>query len=289
MTVAREVAAVSSDGITEALRGHYPTTAYAFFEQVPRGTGWSKNRLLDVVVMSLWPSRGLDLTGIEIKVTRGDFRREINDPAKADEIGKFCDLFFIAAPKGLLEPEELPATWGLLEIDEKHRVRARSPATRNTERQEPTRGFVAALLRRASEAEAARMKTWASPEQLEARVAELLERAVKSKVADLACETESLRREVASFREAAEEFEKASGHSILNRSYYSRKWEWMRVGELMRAASLLSGRGFDLAGLHGNVQRASEAIAKARELLAPLDESDDDANTTGHAARGGES
>jgi hypothetical protein len=47
--------------------------------------------------MSLWPSRGIELHGIEIKVSRNDWLKELGDPAKADEIARFCDRWWVAA------------------------------------------------------------------------------------------------------------------------------------------------------------------------------------------------
>ncbi len=64
--------------------------------------------------MGLYPSRGIHLNGFEIKVNRGDWFRELKNPAKAEEIAQFCDFFWIVAPKEIVKVEEVPANWGLL-------------------------------------------------------------------------------------------------------------------------------------------------------------------------------
>lgn len=144
---------ITAADLVRALRAIYPPREWALLEQVAPGTGWNKQqRWLDVVCMSLWPSRGLEIHGIEVKVSRSDWRRELHDPSKADAVARFCHRFFIAAPIGVVPKAELPPAWGLLEITDGV-VRAGKRA----ELREPepvTAAFVAAVLRRASEAQA---------------------------------------------------------------------------------------------------------------------------------------
>ncbi len=68
------------------------------------------------MAMGVWPSRGLVLHGIEIKVSRNDWRRELADPSKAEQLARFCDFFWVAAPEGIIPVAELPPNWGLLEL-----------------------------------------------------------------------------------------------------------------------------------------------------------------------------
>lgn len=86
--------------VIEALRNLYPAQSYALLEQVGDGTGWSTHRHADAVVMSLWPSRGLTLTGIEVKVAKMDWKRELAQPEKAEAVASYCDFWMIAAPSG---------------------------------------------------------------------------------------------------------------------------------------------------------------------------------------------
>lgn len=126
------------------LRRFAPPECAVVFE-VAQSTGHAARRHLDAVAMELWPSRGLALHGIEVKVSRADWRREKADPEKAEEIARFCDYFWIAAPEGLVPVAELPSAWGLLEL--KGEVISERRAARKTEAEELTRPFLAALLR----------------------------------------------------------------------------------------------------------------------------------------------
>ena len=135
--------------IRAALKAYYRAPEAAIVFEVAKGTGWAANRHLDAVAMDLWPSRGLALTGIEIKVALADFRKEIADPSKAEEVARFCDYFYIAAPKGLIPTDELPLAWGLLQVGEDGRARIKVKAAK-TEAEDFGRPFVAALLRAAT-------------------------------------------------------------------------------------------------------------------------------------------
>lgn len=86
--------------------------------QVRNGTGYARDvRTADMLSVSTWPSRGLFAEGIEVKVSRSDLQRELANPAKADDIARFCRYWWIAAPKGLADTLPLPSNWGLIEVD----------------------------------------------------------------------------------------------------------------------------------------------------------------------------
>lgn len=119
-------------------------TAIAF--EVAAGTGRNANRHIDAVVMELWPSRGLSLHAIEIKVSKADFKRELADGPKAEEIAQYCDIMSIASPLGLLKITELPSAWGLIEINKDHIFRI-TKAPVKTKCRVMDRHFMAAMLR----------------------------------------------------------------------------------------------------------------------------------------------
>ena len=103
-------------------------------------------RTADAISMGLWKSRGRHLTGYEVKVSRNDWMKELDNPAKADEIGARCDYWYIIAPPGLVSVEELPEGWGLLE-PARTRLKIIKKAVKNDNPDPLTRGFVASILR----------------------------------------------------------------------------------------------------------------------------------------------
>lgn len=101
--------------VLDLLAQRYQPPAWAFLRQVRNATGYDRQiRTADAVAMGLWPSRGLELLGFEVKVSRADWLRELRDPKKAEDIFRFMDGWYIVAAPGIIEPGELPATWGLL-------------------------------------------------------------------------------------------------------------------------------------------------------------------------------
>lgn len=126
----------------------HPANEWAVFPQVRNAAGYDSNRTIDAIALNLWPSRGLALHGFEIKTGRGDWRRELRDPRKAEGTAMYCDYFWVVATKGVVDPGELPDGWGLYETHGKglrlvHRAEKR-------EAPDLTRSFVVALLKRAS-------------------------------------------------------------------------------------------------------------------------------------------
>lgn len=109
-------APLKTDEVISRLAVRYSAPAYAFLTQVRRGTGYATAiRTADALAMSLYPSRGLHLSGIEVKVSRTDWLKELADPSKADEIAQFCDFWYVAVGDiNIIQLGELPPTWGLI-------------------------------------------------------------------------------------------------------------------------------------------------------------------------------
>lgn len=136
--------------VNAAIRRHYKAGEYAVMFEVGNATGNNVRRHADAVVMNLWPSRGLLIEGIEVKVSRSDWRREIENPAKAEAIARFCDKWWVITPEGIVQEHELPFNWGHMIVNDKGTLRVKKAAPK-LDPVQPDRGFIAAMLRRASD------------------------------------------------------------------------------------------------------------------------------------------
>lgn len=131
-----------------ALAATYCPPEWALIPDVASGTGASARRRADAIAMNLWPSRGLEVRGFEIKVSRSDLGRELKQPEKAETISRYCHTWWIAAPAGLVNQDALPLGWGLVEVNGKG-VRTKRAALPREDVAQPTRHFTAALIRAA--------------------------------------------------------------------------------------------------------------------------------------------
>lgn len=79
-------------------------------------TAPGSNRRADAVHIGLWQSRGAGRIDVcELKVSRADWRRELDKPAKAEAWWPYSTTFSIVAPStDIVPPEELPDGWGLM-------------------------------------------------------------------------------------------------------------------------------------------------------------------------------
>lgn len=82
---------------------------------LPEVAAPGSNRRCDLLRIGLWPSRGLGIDVHELKTSRADWLRELNDPGKADAWWKHSSRFWVVAPTGLIDPREIPPGWGLME------------------------------------------------------------------------------------------------------------------------------------------------------------------------------
>jgi len=219
-----------------ALKVKYRPPAYALLPHVRNSTGYpSVTRTADALVMSLYPSRGLTLSGFEIKVSRSDWLRELKDPAKAEEIARHCDYWWIVAGEAdLVKLEELPPSWGLLVPKKASKASAsvlvadvpalvtKREATllKGKEKlQDGSRGFLASIVREIHD-------TYVPGAEVEERVRagtkERLERDKPGQLVALEHQVASLTRAHDAMRAAMEAFANASGIQIPLDQYQGR-------------------------------------------------------------------
>lgn len=121
------------------------------FPELRLGSGYSDiaQRRIDMFMIS--SEKGNYTTAFEIKVSRGDFLRDIKDEAKQRGARLYSSNFYYVAPKGMLNPEEIPMWAGLMEYDfesKQFNTRIVAPLqSRNT----PSWSLVCSLVRRVNE------------------------------------------------------------------------------------------------------------------------------------------
>ena len=149
------VPAMTSQQVLTALRsGPLREPAHAWLLEVRNSVGYTRQvRYADALVLSVWPSRGLWIAGIEVKISRNDWLRELDNPKKSAELQRFCHYWWIAAPEGVVNADELPEKWGHYVI-RGQKARASQKATL-LKPDALTMDFVASVLRNQSECTAA--------------------------------------------------------------------------------------------------------------------------------------
>lgn len=134
-----------------ALTKRYDRKAYAVMANVANGTGHGANSWADLIAVSLWPSRGLEIIGHELKASRADWLRELKNPRKNADFIQYCHRWYlvVSGPE-IVKPGELPANWGLLQLKGKvlHGV-TEAPALTPLP---PTLDFFCAIMRNSSNA-----------------------------------------------------------------------------------------------------------------------------------------
>ena len=87
----------TEDAVFRLLDKRYPAESHALFRQVADSTGYGQKRYADAVAFGLWPSRGLEIEGLEIKVSRQDWLNELKNHAKSADIQAYCHRWWIVA------------------------------------------------------------------------------------------------------------------------------------------------------------------------------------------------
>lgn len=161
--------------MVDLLREMYPiggmSLSHVVLEEVAPGTGWSGgSRWADVLVLSCWHSKGLTLTGYEIKASKADLKKELADPGKHLRLARYCDAWWLVAWDESVLVDTVPADWGImltadgeygrgLEVKRKAAKRTPEPwprqfvcsLVRNAFEQSPGVAYVARVVRQATD------------------------------------------------------------------------------------------------------------------------------------------
>lgn len=238
---------MTSAEINALLRKRYAHPEWALCFEVANATGSNARRYADAVAMNLFPSRGLTLHGFEIKVSKSDFRNEIAKPEKSAPVQQYCDHWWIVAPAHAVDEDMLPKTWGWLRVDGAKLVQVK-PAP-DLDAKPVTRQFMAALVRRANEVDAAevdklvRDRIAALREQDETRLQRLV--AERSRKGDEAVKTlEELRARLGS----------------------EDRWNMLDHGAIAQAVKMIQSAG--LFGTYGGLREVELSLRLAHERVA---------------------
>lgn len=131
-----------------AVASYFSGNEWSLAFEVGNATGASVSRHADAVAMNMWPSRGLAIHGIEMKISRSDWQRELANPEKAEAIHQHCDYWWLAATRGVVKDvEEIPPGWGFLEMREVGTLQVKRQAVNLDRPSDIKRSFVAGILR----------------------------------------------------------------------------------------------------------------------------------------------
>ncbi|KWK71684.1 hypothetical protein WM15_34775 [Burkholderia ubonensis] len=206
-------------------------------------TGARHSRWADAVAMNLWPSRGLVIHGMEVKVSRSDWLRELKDPSKSAPVQRYCDHWWIVAPAGVLKDGELPPTWGHYEVKPGGTLRELVGAPK-LESEPVTRQFVATLMRRASAADEDVVRAAVGKEV--ARLRENDEKRIEREI-------EGRTHRYKELKAAIDEIERISGVKI-------ETWRSEAIGRAVQA--VMTAGVLDTYGGIEDVRRSAAAILK---------------------------
>jgi hypothetical protein len=252
------------------LAARHAAPEWAFLQEVRSNVGTGPVRSADAIAMSLWPSRGLELHGFEVKVSRSDWLREKKDPAKAEKIGRYCHRWWLVVddPEIVrLEDGELPPTWGLY---------ARRGSRLTVEVPAPTREpepipytFLAAILRSVTEGYVARAGIAG---EIETKLREQRERMEEShRVVE-----QRLDEHIKKLEDGLKAFSEASGIPLQRYDLVYRGDRAQNLGEAVRF--VLNG------GLAGQVKELEQLAHKARYIADLAAEAATEAKKTEGAA-----
>lgn len=137
---------VKTHQVISALRNRYDTSkgAWVHASEVSNQTGFDANRRCDFMAVGCWKSVGLELHGMEVKVNRNDWQKEMQDITKAEAFAQHCHRWWLVFANKCAKLEEVPLDWGVMEYTGTGLKVRRQPTKRTPDLHWP---FLVSLLR----------------------------------------------------------------------------------------------------------------------------------------------
>lgn len=196
------------------LKSRFPSDQFALLDEVRDAAGFGASNSIDALAIGLWPSRGHEVHGIEIKSNRGDWLRELKNPKKQETIFQYCDRFWLLATDEFVvkDIKEIPASWGYMLIKgEKIFVKKEAPALKP---KDLTRSFIGAVLKRAT-------SRLIHPSEIDGKIRLAVDNAVRA----ASGENTRMKNEYENLKNHIQAIEKETGFSIYDFSNYWRSCE----------------------------------------------------------------
>lgn len=198
---------------------------------VPNVVGVNSSRRCDAVAIGMWQSSGRLIQGFEVKVSRGDWLKEVRDVTKADPFIEQCDRWWlVTGHQAVAKSEEIPDAWGWMTAT-KTGLRIQRPAKPLPQDKDHMRRLWAFALIRAATDRSGDSKAFEAA--INKRYAELQRQSderVEMQIRRINPEFEALRKKV-------EQFEAASGMKLED-------WRLGNVGKLARRINEISEDGY---------------------------------------------
>lgn len=255
---------LTTDDIRAAMIKTWAAPEHALVWEVAPATGVyvGKQRYADAMIMSLWPSRGQHLHGVEIKANRQDWLKEAKDPGKAERMAAFCDFWWIHTIPGVIhDMAEVPMMWGVRIWDGKKWKTLREAV--RTEALPVDRGFLASLMRRSDDGMQA---------AVHAQIANVLERERESMEKEIERRVAALASRQNAALEAITKFKETSGIDLLAREFYGNV-DPRKIGAFVKIMETLGvGDSYDYRGLEKVRGDLTALAVRAGKMAEDMDE-----------------
>jgi hypothetical protein len=145
-------ATMTAKELLARLRRHYlppqPMPGGIFVHEV--AFNGAQGSRCDAIYVGFTSASGRRLVGHEIKVSRADWRHELDQPGKADAWHDQCHEWWIVAPSTeVVPPAELPAGWGLMVPNPRTKTRMDKIVRAEVKKIQPSWNAVRSVMARA--------------------------------------------------------------------------------------------------------------------------------------------
>ena len=257
---------VTAKDIYGLLAQRYSSTReWAIAGEVQRTTGWSDRRY-DFVAMNCFASNNYKIEVVEIKISKSDLRKELEEPEKHNVIFEDIDYYSLAAPAEIIDMSIIPPKWGVYAVKNGKLITKRKPLALHDEADRTIKRSFAASFLRAAISQNIEKKTLS--DELQKKFDEGYERGKQSLFweAKKQEDYEQCRKELNRYMTILNKlgFPMYMGDCKLRDDQIQKRQDLlMKSGEIIKA--------LDAESMHWAIERIEDGISKVKEAMADID------------------
>lgn len=211
--------------LIDRLEKRYSTAEWVFLREVAPATGFVGNtRYCDAIAINIWPSRGLERHGFELKESRSDWLSELKKPEKAERFFSLCHRWsLVVSDRSIVKDTELPSGWGLMVSHGEDSLKTVVEPSRNTP-QPISDKFAIALLRRQRDQCEERVKRIKSIDA-DVRLSDAYKKGIEAEAKRSQSAVDRANKDLRELQKRVSEFESATGIRVSNWDIEGKKRE----------------------------------------------------------------
>ena len=109
---------ITAKDLKSLIVSQYSNDAHLVYTEVRSKSGYKGStqvRYIDAMMLGVYPSHGFRISGFEVKISKSDLKKELDDGMKSTTFQRHCnEWWLVVSSEKIIKDLVLPSTWGIM-------------------------------------------------------------------------------------------------------------------------------------------------------------------------------